>query len=735
MRFNTPRDVPAGATAALLAALLLLPGSAGCQSGTAVAPSLARATPPVARRIPKADTLFGDVRVDDYYWLRQKTDSTVLHYIAAENEWTAAGMRHTEALQEQLYREIVGRTKQTTDVQAPVHENGYWYYARWEQGKNYRIYARRKAVLTAPEEIIFDQNAAAAGRKFHALWALVVSPSGRYLATLEDTTALRDNVMYVKDLSTGRRVDSLVSLRGRALWSNALGSNATSAMAWANDERTLLYLTADSAKRANAVWRHEIGTPQSRDVNVFQEDDGLNIVRMSRARTGQWIFISADGPSSEWRAVPTAAPTTAPRVLAPRRPGVVYAIDHGNGYFFRLTNDGAQNFRVLRASDTASGELRWEEWLPTRDSAFVEQIDILRNFAVVTERARGLRRLRVTDLRSNATHYVEFPEVAYDMHLVDNRDFESPTFRVLYSSFVTPHTWYDYDPARRTRIVVKQREINGFSGSKYEVRRILAPARDGVQVPVSLVLQRGTRLDGKNPLVLRAYGSYGVSTEPFFDLGALSLVDRGFVYAIAHVRGGAEMGPQWYEDGKMLHKRNTFTDFIDVAGALIKQGYTSPDRLVANGGSAGGLLMGAVANMRPDLFRAIVADVPAVDLLNTLLNASLSGATQDPEYGNPHDSVEYAYMRTYSPYDNVTKQAYPWMLVTTALNDSQVMYWEPTKWVAKLRAFKTDANLLYLRVNYAGGHWGSSGISDQIREGAFRYAFMLDAVGLGATKP
>jgi oligopeptidase B len=414
----------------------------------------------------------------------------------------------------------------------------------------------------------------------------------------------------------------------------------------------------------------------------------------------------------------------------------MYAVDHGNGYFFRSTNNGAPNFRVLRASDTTLGELRWEEWLANRDSAFVEHIDILRNFAVVSERAGGLRRLRVTDLRSNVTHYVEPPEVAYSMYLADNRDSEASTFRFVYSSFVSPHTWYDYDPARRTRIVVKQREIAGFDGSKYEVRRIMAPARDGVQVPVSLMLRRGTRLDGKNPLLLYAYGSFGESMEPYFDREVLSLVDRGFVYAIAHVRGGSEMGPQWYEGGKMLRKQNTFTDFINVAEALVEQGYTSPDRLVANGGSGGGLLMGAVANMRPDLFRAIVADVPFVDLLNTMLDPSLFGVTWSrKEYGNPRDSVEYAYMRSYSPYDNVAKQAYPWMLVTTALNDSQVMYWEPTKWVAKLRAFKTDSNPLYLRVDYVGSHWGSSASNDRLRASAFRYAFMLDAVGLAATKP
>jgi oligopeptidase B len=355
----------------------------------------------------------------------------------------------------------------------------------------------------------------------------------------------------------------------------------------------------------------------------------------------------------------------------------------------------------------------------------------------VRERSGGLRRLRVSNLASNATHYVEFPEVAYNVFPTDNREFDTPTFRFTYSSLVTPNSVYDYDLTRRTRTLLKRQEIpSGFDSSRYEVRRLMAPARDGVRVPVSILVGRGIHLDGANPLLLYAYGSYGATMEPSFNSAVLSLVDRGFVYAIAHIRGGQEMGRQWYDDGKMMRKRNTFTDFIDVAETLVKEHYTRPDRLVANGGSAGGLLMGAVANMRPDLFRAIVADVPFVDVINTMMDASLPLTAQEwQQWGDPHDSTQYAYMRSYSPYDNVERKAYPWMLVTTSLNDSQVMYWEPAKWVARLRALKTDSNPLYFKINLAGGHGGSSGRYDRMRETAFRYAFMLDAVGLAAPRP
>ena len=683
----------------------------------APAPSLAQ-TAPVAREIPKVDTLHGEVRVDNYYWLREKTNPEVIAYLEAENAYTAAGMKHTEALQDRLYREMLGRIKET-DQAVPYLDNGYWYYSRTEQGKAYSIYCRRKGSLEAPEEVILDQNALAEGKKFHALGGMDVSPNAQLLLYLQDTTAFREYTLYVKDLATGQIIDSIVNV-----W------NGT---AWADDNRTFFYMTADSAKRGDAVWRHVIGTPRDQDVKVFHEPDVLNNVSVFRSRNGKWILIPADGfTSSEWRMIPAAAPTAAPRVIAPRRPEVEYSVEPADGFFLIYTNDGARNFRVVKAPEADPSPANWTDWVPHRADVFVEGVDAFKQFVVVSERSGGLRRLRVFDLAGGTNHHVTFPEAAYGVFPNANAEFETRTYRFSYSSLLTPSSVYDYDMATRQRVLKKRQEIpSGYDAARYEVKRLMAPARDGVKVPVSVLLRKGTRLDGQSPLLLYAYGSYGATIEPTFNSNVLSLVDRGFIYAIAHIRGGQEMGRQWYDDGKMMNKMNTFHDFIDAAEELVRRRYTSTQRLVANGGSAGGLLMGVVANLRPDLFRAIVADVPFVDVINTMLDASLPLTAQEWEqWGNPAKPDHYAYMRRYSPYDNVEARTYPWMLVTTSLNDSQVMYWEPAKWVAKLRSVKTGRNPLYLKTNLAGGHGGSSGRYDRLKEIAFRYAFMLDAVGL-----
>jgi len=683
-----------------------------------VSPAAWAQSPPVARIIPKVDTLHGEVRQDDYFWLRDKQNPEVRSYLEAENAYTEAGMGHTVALQERLYQEILGRIKET-DLSVPYRNHGYWYYTRTEQGKSYPVYCRKKGPLTAPEEVILDQNLLAHGKRFHALGGWDVSPDGRTLIYLEDTTAFREYTLYVKDLERGALTDTIPGV-----W------NGT---AWADDNRTFFYLTADSAKRGNAVWRHTIGTPRDQDVKVFQEDNVLNNVSVFRSRSGRYVFIPADGfTSSEWRVIPTGDPTAEPRVIVERRPGVEYRVEHAPGFFLLYTNEGARNFRIVRMPESDFAPSRWTDWLSHRDSVFVEGVDAFRDFAVVSERSRGLRRLRVTVLRTGQTHYVSFPEAAYGVFPSFNPEFNTRTFRFSYSSMVRPNTVYDYDMVTRRRILKKRQEIpSGYEAWRYETRRIMARARDGTRVPVSVLLRRGTPIDGSRPLLLYAYGSYGATIEPTFNANVLSLVDRGFIYAIAHIRGGQEMGRQWYDDGKMLNKLNTFHDYIDVAEELIGRGYTRPDRLVAHGGSAGGLLMGAVVNMRPDLFRAVVADVPFVDVINTMLDASLPLTAQEWEqWGNPRNPEHYAYMRAYAPYDNVEAKDYPWMLVTTSFNDSQVMYWEPAKWVARLRARKTDTNPLYLKTNLAGGHGGSSGRYDRLKEIAFRYAFMLDAVAL-----
>ena len=710
------RSVLARLPLAALAAAVLLPATTAAQAP-------AGAAPPVARAVPRVDTLHGEARVDDYAWLRDKKDPEVIRYLDAENAYTDARTAHTAGLRDTLYRELLGRVKQT-DVSVPYRKDGYWYYTRTEEGKPYPVYCRRRGTMQAPEEVVLDQNRMAAGKKFHALGGFDVSPDGQRLLYLEDTTAFRDYTLYVKDLRTGRLVDSL--------------ANVWNGTAWADDNRTFFYMTADSAKRGNAVWRHVTGAPRARDANVYREDSLLYNVGLARSRSGRYVLIPTQSfTTSEWRTIPTATPAAAPRVIARRRAGVEYDVDHAEGAFYIVTNaDGARNFKIVRAPDGDPSPRNWRDWQPHADSVFVEGVDAFRRFVVVSERTGGLRRLRVTDLATGATHRVPMPEPAYSVASGTNAEYDAPSYRFNYSSLVTPNTVYDYRVAARALELRKRTEVPTYDPSRYEVRRAMATARDGTPVPVSILLRRGTALDGRNPLLLYAYGSYGATTEPGFRSAVFSLVDRGVVYAIAHIRGGQEMGRQWYDDGKMLKKRNTFFDFEDVAEWLVKERYTSPDRIVANGGSAGGLLMGVVANERPDLFRAIVADVPFVDVINTMLDASLPLTAQEwLQWGNPQVKAEYDYLRTYSPYDNVRAQRYPWMLVTSSLNDSQVGFHEPAKWVAKLRATKTGDEPLLLRMNMAGGHGGSSGRYDQLREQAFRYAFVLDALGLAGQPP
>jgi len=675
-------------------------------------------TPPKAKVVARIDTLHGDVRTDNYFWLREKTNPEVISYLEQENAYTAAKMKHTEALQQKLYDEMLGRIKEN-DLSVPYRDRGYWYYTRTEKGKSYPIRLRKKGSLDAAEELILDENAIAAGKKFSQVGDWDVTPDGSRFAYLHDTTALRLFTLYVKDLRTGKLLaDSM--------------SNIVPSIAWANDT-VLFYQTADSARRTNAVWRHVLGTPQSRDVKVFQDDDLLNNVGVFRSKSGKYIYILDDGfTSSEWRVIPASNPTIAPRVIAARRPNVEYSVDDIDGAFLMQTNDGARNFKIQRLATSDSSTGKWVDWIPHTDSVFIEYFATFKNNVMVAERSGGLRRLRVVDLKNNATHYITFPEAAYAVNSTGNAEFDTQTLRFAYSSMTTPPSTFDYNMATRQRELKKQIEVPGFDASKYEVKRFMVTARDGARVPVSMiVLKNDWKQDGTKPLLLYAYGSYGSTQEAGFNSGVLSLVDRGFAYAIAHIRGGQEMGRAWYDEGKMMKKMNTFNDFIDVAQHLVDNKYTSKDKLVAQGGSAGGLLMGAITNMRPDLFRAIVADVAFVDVINTMLDASIPLTAQEWEqWGNPQNKEHYAYMKAYSPYDNVERKSYPWILATTSLNDSQVGYWEPAKWVAKLRAMKTDSNPLFIKINMGGGHGGSSGRYDVLRERAFRYAFVLDAVGM-----
>ncbi|MFL5469023.1 MAG: S9 family peptidase [Gemmatimonadaceae bacterium] len=675
--------------------------------------------PPIASVKPRIDTLHGDVRTDNYFWIREKTNPEVISYLTAENAYTAAKMKHTEALQQKLYDEMLGRIKET-DVSVPFRDNGYLYWTATEKGKSYVIRMRRKVAAGSKDELIMDENALAAGKKFSQLGDWSVSPGTTKFAYLHDTTALRVYTLYVKDLSTGKLLGDSIS-------------RVVPSVAWANDT-VLFYQKADSARRSDAVWRHILGSPQSSDVEVFHENDVLNNVNVGRSKSGKFIVISDDGfTSSESRVIPTANPFAAPIVVAARRPNVEYQLDHIDGAFLMTTNDGARNFKVMRIADDQVGSGQWTEFIPTSDSVFIEFLEPFKNNLVVVQRSGGLRRLRVMDLKTRrAPFYITFPEPAYAVGTTGNAEFDTDTLRFVYSSMLTPPSTFDYAMSTRQRELRKKVEVPTFDPSKYEVKRFMVTVRDGTKVPVSMIVGKGWKQDGTHPLLEYAYGSYGSTTEAGFNSSVLSLVDRGFGYAIAHIRGGQEMGRAWYDEGKMMKKKNTFNDFVDVAQYLIDNKYTSKDRLIANGGSAGGLLMGAVVNMRPDLFKAVVADVPFVDVINTMMDASIPLTAQEwQQWGDPHDSTQYAYMKSYSPYDNVERKAYPWMLVTTSLNDSQVAYWEPAKWVAKLRAMKTDSNPLYIKINMAGGHGGSSGRYDVLRERAFRYAFMLDAVGMG----
>jgi oligopeptidase B len=680
-------------------------------------------TPPVAPKIPKTETLHGTVRVDDYFWLRDRENPDVIAYLNAENAYTDAETAHLQSLQETLYAEMLGRIKQT-DLSVPVFRAGYWYYSRTIEGQQYPIYCRRLGSEDAPEEIYLDQNERARGHEFHAFGDIAVSPDGRYIAFLEDTVALRQYTLYVKDTATGSLLPDIVT-------------GLIEGLAWANDQQTLFYQKADAANRANAVWRHVLGTPVASDVEVYRDDDVLFNVGVARSRSGAYIQItSASFTSAETWVISTDRPSEPARLLIARRPDIEASAEHAGDRWFIVTNDGARNFAVMEAPDGDGPITTMTAWLPHRADAFVEGIDAFRDFVLVAERTGGLRRLRVVDRATQAWHHVEFPEVAYGVFPASNPEFTQTTIRFTYSSLVTAPSVFDYDVAAQTRTLRKQEDVlGGYDPAQYTVERTTITARDGTAVPVSLLYRKSFVRDGSAPMLLYAYGSYGITIEPTFNSGRFSLVDRGVTYAIAHIRGGSEMGRQWYDDGKMRQKLNTFTDFIDVAEGLIAAKVTSADRLLANGGSAGGLLMGAIVNMRPDLFHAIVADVPFVDVINTMLDASLPLTAQEWEqWGNPQSADDYAYMMRYSPYDNVGAHAYPRMLVTTGLNDSQVAYWEPAKWVAKLRTMKTNAAPLLLKTNMGAGHGGASGRYDRMKETAFRYAFMLDAVGLSSAE-
>lgn len=679
-----------------------------------------KAIPPVAEKKPEEIAVHGDTRVDDYYWLRERANPDVIAYLEAENAYTEAMMAHTEQLQENLYQEMVGRI-QETDETAPVPVGDYYYYSRTEEGKQYSIYCRKKGSLDGAEEILLDLNELAQGHDYLNLGVYKVSPDHRLLAYSLDTSGSEDYVLYVKDLATGELLPDQIP-------------NTYYSGEWGNDNETLFYTTKDEAKRSHQVWRHRLGTAVGQDELLYHEQDELFRVFLYKTKDRRYIVTtSASMETTEQHVLQAEAPAGSFALVQQRQKGLRYYVEHRSGTFYILTNDDAPNFRLMTAPAASPQRERWQERIPHREKVKIDDVDLFARHLVVYERENGLRTMRIANLETDAVHYLAFPEPVYTYAQNGNPEFDTNVVRYTYSSLSTPESVYDYHMDARAQTLVKRKPVlGGYDADDYQTERIFATAEDGTEVPISLVYRSDALSDDRPaPCLLYGYGSYGHSIDPTFNANRVSLLDRGFVFAIAHIRGGQEMGRAWYDQGKFLNKQNTFTDFVACARRLIAGGYTDSDRLAIIGGSAGGLLIGATLNMAPDLFRAAVAVVPFVDVVTTMLDESIPLTVGEfEEWGNPKEEVYYRYMLSYSPYDNVAAHAYPHLLVTAGLNDPRVQYWEPAKWTAKLRDLKTDDNVLLLKTEMGAGHSGPSGRYDYLREVALHYAFVLDALGL-----
>ncbi|MEH0158060.1 S9 family peptidase [Limibacter armeniacum] len=671
--------------------------------------------PPVAKKVPVELTQHGDVRIDNYYWMRDRENPEVIAYLEAENAYTEQVMTPHKSLEDELFDEIKARIKED-DESVPYKLNGYYYYSKHEEGKGYAIHCRKKGSLDAEEEILLDVNQVAEGHDFCSVGGLKVSEQNDMLAYAVDNVGRRIYTICFKNLISGVEIEEKLE-------------HTTGNIAWAADNKTLFYTTQDEETlRSNKVWKHRLGTSQEEDELIFEETDEKFTVAVMRSKSREYIFINSSSTlSSEWRFVESNDPDSGFRLVQSREHKHEYGIDHYQDKFYVLTNWQAKNFRLMEAPiDTPSKEY-WTELIPHRSDVLLEGIEIFAKFMVLEERSGGLSHLRVMEWEGENEHYIDFGEETYTAWTGANYDFDTPILRYGYNSLTTPASVYDYNMETREKILLKQQEVLGaFNSEDYHAERIYAIAQDGVKVPISLVYKKGFERNGEAPLYLTGYGAYGFSYDPYFSSIRLSLLDRGFVFAIAHIRGGEDMGRAWYEDGKMLKKKNTFSDFIACAEHLIAEKYTSSSKLAANGGSAGGLLMGAVMNMRPELFKVIVAEVPFVDVVSTMLDESIPLTVGEyDEWGNPNDPKYYEYIKSYSPYDQLETKDYPHTLVTSGLHDSQVQYWEPTKWVAKLREMKTDNNMLLLKTNMTAGHGGASGRYEMYREVAFEYAFIL----------
>lgn len=671
-------------------------------------------------------TIHGDSRTDPYFWMRLTDEQKmaedpdaqtqrVLDYLNSENAYTKTVMKDTDSLQKKLYEEIVGRIKQT-DESVPYFKNGYWYYTRYEEGKEYPIYARKKGTMEAEEELLLNVNELAEGHEYFSATGLTVSPDNKLLAFGTDTLSRRVYHIQFKDLETGEMLDDKLD-------------NTTGGGAWANDNKTFFYTTKNKVSLLpEKIYRHTLGKNSEQDELVYEEKDPSFYIGVSKSKSDEYVIIwTGSTVSSDFYILDADKPNGEFKQFASRERDHEYSIEHFQDKFYVVTNWDAKNFRLMETPENATSKENWKEVIPHREDVLLSEIEVFNDHLVVSERSNALTQLRIMNQSNEEEHYLEFDEPAYVAYTSVNPEFNTKKLRYIYSSLTTPMSTIEYDMGTKAKKVLKQEEIvGGHSPKEYTTERIFAEARDGTKIPLTLVYKKTTELDRNTPLLLYAYGSYGSSSDPWFRSDRLSLLDRGFIFAIAHIRGGQEMGRQWYDDGKMFKKKNTFTDFIDSAEFLIENNYTSADHLYAMGGSAGGLLMGAVVNMAPEKFNGVIAAVPFVDVVSTMLDESIPLTTNEfDEWGNPKKKESYEYMLSYSPYDNVTEQEYPHMLVTTGLFDSQVQYWEPAKWVAKLRDKKTDDNLLLLNTNMEAGHGGASGRFERYKEIALEYAFLL----------
>ncbi|MBN2011789.1 S9 family peptidase [candidate division KSB1 bacterium] len=675
--------------------------------------------PPTAKKIPKQLTIHGDTRTDNYFWLRERDNPEVINYLKAENKYLEQVMKPHKKLMQHIYDEMVGRIKQDDDT-VPYLENGYYYYRHYEEGKEFPIYMRKKGSLEAADEVILDVNQLAKGHDYFYVNSVNVSDDNRFVSFGVDTVSRRQYTIHFKNLETGEMLTDSIP--------NTLGSSC-----WANDNKTVFYAVKDSTLRPFKIMRHVLGTNVADDAEIFIETDNTFDAFVFKSKSRKYIFIASYSTlSTEYRFIDADRPLDAFKTIQTRQKDLEYSVSHYNEKFYILTNDQANNFRLMETDVRHTQKRYWKEVIPHRADVLLEDVEIFKDELVLQERKDGLTQLRIINQTTGNDRYVDFGEQVYVANPVNNYEFDTEWLRYSYSSLTTPNSVYDYNMTTGEKKLLKEEEVlGGFDRNNYQAERLFATVNDSVKIPISLVYRKGLVKDGTNPLLLYGYGSYGYSIDPDFSSSRLSLHDRGFVYAIAHIRGGQVMGRQWYEDGKLLNKKNTFTDFIDCAEYLIDQKYTNPNKLFAAGGSAGGLLIGAVVNMRPDLFKAVIAAVPWVDVVTTMLDESIPLTTGEyDEWGNPNKKEYYDYMLSYSPYDNVKAQAYPAMLVTTGLHDSQVQYWEPAKWVAKLRAMKTDNHLLLLHTQMEAGHSGKAGRFERYKETALEYTFLLDQAGI-----